>query len=112
MRSFSKSIFASQYRAEVAEAILKLDDGWTTRDLEAKLAESSPLPSSCVTKELKVLLELGLIRRSRDKTVDGRFPYAIAPEVAPFWDFIRWIVGVSRKSGVLTRFPTDVVQQR
>lgn len=77
VRSASKRLFNSQYRIEVAELVGTMGETFTTQDLEAALqATGGQLPWSCVTKELAVLVSVGLVTRDASRTPDGRIPYA------------------------------------
>ena len=105
MRRYSKRMFGSQYRVEVAETIRTLEGEWTTLDLSKKLPGQEELPWSCVTKELSSLLDLELIDRIEDKTVEGRIPYSRSHQCQEFWALIEEIVTRFSKSKKLHRFP-------
>lgn len=92
VRSASKRLFNSQYRIEVAELVGAMGETFTTQDLEAALqATGGQLPWSCVTKELAVLVSVGLVTRDASRTPDGRIPYARGPAYEAFLSFIRQI---------------------
>ena len=71
LRWISKKLFVSQYRVEVAEAVRNLEDGWTIRTLERKIAEIDELPHSCIVKEVSSLRELDFVQRANVKTEEG-----------------------------------------
>jgi hypothetical protein len=92
VRSASKRLFNSQYRIEVAELVGTMHETFTTQDLEAALQTSAgQLPWSCVTKELAVLVSVGLVTRDTSRTPDGRIPYARGSAFPAFLSFIRQI---------------------
>ena len=79
-RSTSKRLFNSQYRIEVAELIGSMGERFTTQDLaDALNAAGGDLPWSCVTKELAVLVSIGLVSLAGTRTPDGRIPYTLGP---------------------------------
>jgi hypothetical protein len=85
-------MFGSQYRVEVAAAIMKLGEVWTTLELEDELPERKSLPWSCVAKELTALLEIGVIEKPSRPSINGRIPYSRSKQFPEFWDLI---VGMS-----------------
>jgi hypothetical protein len=89
LRSTSKRLFNSQYRIEVAELIGSLGDPFTTQDLnEALNFAGGDLPWSCVTKELAVLVSVGLVGRSSGRSSDGRIPYSPSASFPAFLGFL------------------------
>jgi hypothetical protein len=90
MRSTSKRLFNSQYRIEVAELVGAVGDGFTTQALADALdLTRNDLPWSCVTKELAVLVSVGLLTRATTRTPDGRIPYSLGSGFPAFLAFIR-----------------------
>jgi hypothetical protein len=89
-RGTSKRLFNSQYRVEVAELVGSLGDRFTTQDLlDALNASGGDLPWSCVTKELAVLVSVGLVTRASGRTSDGRIPYSPASSFRSFLSFLQ-----------------------
>jgi hypothetical protein len=92
VRRTSKRLFNSQYRIEVAELVGSMGTRFTTQDLSDALDSArSDLPWSCVTKELAVLVGVGLVTRDGGRTSDGRIPYATSESFPSFLRFIEKI---------------------
>jgi hypothetical protein len=92
VRRTSKRLFNSQYRIEVAELVGSMGSRFTTQDLtDALAAAGSDLPWTCVTKELAVLVGVGLVTRDGGRTADGRIPYAASDSFPAFLRFIEEI---------------------
>ena len=90
VRSTSKRLFNSQYRIEVAELIGSMGATFTTQDLADALdLAGGALPWSCVTKELAVLVSVGLVTRAPTRTPDGRIPYSQGSGYPSFLRFLR-----------------------
>jgi hypothetical protein len=92
IRGASKRLFNSQYRIEVAELVGSMDDRFTTQDmLDALHSGADELPWSCVTKELAVLVSVGLVTREGSRTPDGRIPYSRGSGFSSFLSFVEAI---------------------
>jgi hypothetical protein len=99
VRSLSKRLFNSQYRIEVAELVGSMGAEFTTQDLvEALKVTGDDLPWSCVTKELAVLVNIGLVTRAGTRSSDGRIPYAPGDGFPSFIGFLREITPAPRSS--------------
>ena len=81
-------MFGSQYRVEVAAAILRLDDVWTTLELERQLPDRTIIPWSCVAKELNSLVEIGALVKVPQGYINGRIPYKRGEQLPQFWDLV------------------------
>jgi hypothetical protein len=104
VRSLSKKLFNSQYRIEVAELVGSMGAEFTTQDLvDALQLAGDDLPWSCVTKELAVLVGLGLVARSGTRSADGRIPYARGQGFASFLAFLHEITPPPRGAVVEIR---------
>jgi hypothetical protein len=106
VRRTSKRLFNSQYRIEVAELVGSMANRFTTQDLSDALdAARSDLPWTCVTKELAVLVGVGLVTRNGGRTSDGRIPYATGDS---FPSYLRFIEEIRPPSlGVLPETPAS-----
>jgi len=106
VRSLSKRLFNSQYRIEVAELVGSMGAEFTTQDLVDALAlAGDDLPWSCVTKELAVLVNIGLVARAGTRSPDGRIPYSRGHGFSSFLAFLREITPPPR--GSIVEIPTS-----
>lgn len=86
LRKTSKKLFGSQYTVEVGLAIAQRGlEAWTIDDLELAVAD---VPRSCINKEVKRLLDLGIVRRGKMELLNGSIPYSRGDRYPGFWQVV------------------------